>query len=838
MNGYSIVSLISLCCYLLMFTTFLAARKSQRIVRSFLVLLAFMILWSWGSLFMRTEQFPSPFFWHQVSIFGLLMLPAGYYSFFGDFVGVYNTRRRLFWRIVFLALFVVNYFTEFMIPLPEITHQGSDVIFQYHYTNWIYLVFFFMLLVAGDIAWMVMAKRKKDPQIMVTLRPLILGICILFLGHFLSTIPFFLGVPMDIVSGVVNAMFFIYALYKKQIFRVTMLISKENCYLISLFFGILLLSNVGLSLQRWLSISYHLEPHEILVIVGIGMILLTIVLYLLLNSFLNNFFLQDEQMQSSALADYSSQVTQLLRVREVFETLNTLVQNTLKNWSVIGFCLGQEQMIRMAYSSNPLDAFDLHLDKEHPLVLYLNEVKTISRWEDFKKTSLYRGVWENEKQIFASMHVQFVAPLFSENHLIGILFFNSTQDQKPLQKDFAFLQSILAVTSVALNNAQKYERAYMEARMDEDTGVYNRKYFHELLEEKYNEYKDSSLALAIANLDDFRLYNQLYGQKEGDLVLRVVAHLLKTAVADQGYVARIAGKEFGVILPGYDILSAKTLMEKVLEQLQSKDGLMPFVGHVTFSAGVCASPYLAGSCRELLSNTEMAVSGVKRSGKNGVQMYSEEIRTRMTTKAGHHSQYDMYASTIYALTAAIDAKDHYTFSHSQNVAYYAKSLAHEMHLSEELENMVYEAGLLHDIGKIGISEYILNKPGRLNSEEYEEMKRHVENAVDIIRHLPAMEYVVPAVISHHERYDGTGYPRRLKGEDIPLLGRILCVVDSFDAMISKRSYKKAMSVYEALQILDEQAGRQFDPHCVDAFIRMIQESRLQIRYSNQDTERE
>ena len=122
---------------------------------------------------------------------------------------------------------------------------------------------------------------------------------------------------------------------------------------------------------------------------------------------------------------------------------------------------------------------------------------------------------------------------------------------------------------------------------------------------KYNEYKDSSLALAIANLDDFRLYNQLYGQKEGDLVLRVVAHLLKTAVADQGYVARIAGKEFGVILPGYDILSAKTLMEKVLEQLQSKDGLMSFVGHVTFSAGVCASPYLAGSCRELLSNTEM-----------------------------------------------------------------------------------------------------------------------------------------------------------------------------------------------------------------------------------------
>lgn len=155
MSGYSLISLLSLCCYLLMFTTFLAARKSQKIVRSFLVLLAFMILWNLGSLFMRTEQFPSPYFWHQISIFGLLMLPVAYYQFFADFVGVYDHHRRVFWWIVFLSLFISNLFTRFLIPLPEISYNGMQATFQYHYSNAIYIIFFVLLLLVADIIFMI-----------------------------------------------------------------------------------------------------------------------------------------------------------------------------------------------------------------------------------------------------------------------------------------------------------------------------------------------------------------------------------------------------------------------------------------------------------------------------------------------------------------------------------------------------------------------------------------------------------------------------------------------------------------------------------------------------------
>lgn len=830
MNGYSIISLISLCFYFLMFTTFLVARKSQRIVKSFLALLTYMILWSWGSLFMRMEEFPSPYFWHQISILGLLMLPAGYYSFFADYLGVYDNFRRFFWRVVFLLIFVFNCFTAYLIPLPTIIHEGMNTLFQYHYTNSTYFVFILLMLVVLDIAYMTFKESQKNSLVKQSLRPLLFGVAILLLGHFLATLPMFVGVPIDIIAGVINAFIFMYALYKKQIFKVTMLLSKANCYLISFLFCMILLANIAYKVQYWMKESLHLQTNEIFIIIVILVLLVTILIYMVLKMFLDNFFLQDEQVQSNALERYTVRVTQLLRVQEVFETLNELIRSVLKDWNMMAMSLQEDHTFHLSFSNNPLEDMRLNLKMDHPLVTYLEEGKTISKWEDFTKSNYYRGVWEREKQIFSQMNTQYVAPLMFQDRLIGILFFNLPQKKTYKQKDIVFIQSFLGITSISLNNAQKYEQAYMEARMDELTGVYNRKYFHELLDHQFKKHKDTSLALAIANVDDFRLYNQMYGQKEGDQVLKVLAHLFKTSIMDQGFVARIGEKEFGIILPDYDLFSAKALMESILEKLHHKDTSLSYVGHVTFSAGVCASPYLASSSHELLTNTEMAVSGVKRSGKNGVQMYSEEVKNRMKTSQSHQSQYDMYASTIYALTAAIDAKDHYTFSHSQNVAYYAKALANEMHLSDELKNIVYEAGLLHDIGKIGITENILNKSGRLTEEEYSIMKQHVENAVDIIHHLPAMEYVVPSVISHHERYDGNGYPRRLKGEEIPLLGRILCVADSFDAMISVRSYKEAMPVSKALSILEKEAGRQFDPKCVDAFLNLINVKHLEIRH--------
>ena len=181
---------------------------------------------------------------------------------------------------------------------------------------------------------------------------------------------------------------------------------------------------------------------------------------------------------------------------------------------------------------------------------------------------------------------------------------------------------------------------------------------------------------------------------------------------------------------------------------------------------------------------------------------------------------------ISALTAAIDAKDHYTFDHSKNVARYAASLAVGVGLNDEQVRTIYAAGLLHDIGKISIPEEILRKTGKLTDSEYDVMKSHVNSSIEMIRHLPDMDYLIPAVLGHHERWDGRGYPRGIQGEEIPLSARCLSIADAFDAMITDRPYRKGLPVDYAIQQLREGAGRQFDPQLAPVFAQMVEERQI------------
>lgn len=142
--------------------------------------------------------------------------------------------------------------------------------------------------------------------------------------------------------------------------------------------------------------------------------------------------------------------------------------------------------------------------------------------------------------------------------------------------------------------------------------------------------------------------------------------------------------------------------------------------------------------------------------------------------------------------------------------------------------IIKEAGLLHDIGKIGIPETILTKTGRLTNEEFEVVKQHVEMSITIIKHLPSMNHVIPAVIGHHERWDGKGYPRGLKGENIPLAARCLAITDAFDAMTSNRPYRSSLSINAALNEIEKNMGTQFDPLIANIFIKLVRDGSIQV----------
>ena len=196
----------------------------------------------------------------------------------------------------------------------------------------------------------------------------------------------------------------------------------------------------------------------------------------------------------------------------------------------------------------------------------------------------------------------------------------------------------------------------------------------------------------------------------------------------------------------------------------------------------------------------------------------------------------VYLSTIEVLATAIDAKDPYTQGHSRRVTQYSVAIAEEMNLSpKEVEDIRY-AGLLHDVGKIGIKDSIIRKPGRLTDEEYAIIKKHPAIGAKILRPVDFLADKIPGVLHHHEYYDGRGYPDHLTGEDIPLAGRIICVADAFDAMTTNRPYRKGLTVKTAVGELKKFSGKQFDPVCVEAFLKAFDRKLFQYFEKVEDTD--
>ena len=196
----------------------------------------------------------------------------------------------------------------------------------------------------------------------------------------------------------------------------------------------------------------------------------------------------------------------------------------------------------------------------------------------------------------------------------------------------------------------------------------------------------------------------------------------------------------------------------------------------------------------------------------------------------NHKKQKLFLSTTTALAAAIDAKDHYTHGHTGRVTNLslgiAKILSRKHNLSQKFMDNLYIASLLHDIGKIGVPESILNKPGPLNEEERKKMQEHSVIGTTILQPISELEEAISTVKYHHEKYDGTGYPEGLKGEQIPLSAAIVAAADAFDAMTSDRPYRRALSKEEAIKEVERQSGKQFHPEVADALIQLYQEGKI------------
>jgi diguanylate cyclase (GGDEF)-like protein len=367
------------------------------------------------------------------------------------------------------------------------------------------------------------------------------------------------------------------------------------------------------------------------------------------------------------------------------------------------------------------------------------------------------------------------------------------------------------------------------ALTDPLTGLLNHRAFKERLEQELRraEREGYSVAVVALDVDNFKQVNDTWGHAAGDEGLQWVARSFRVHVRPSDICGRVGGDEFCVAI----VRSTAEMAEEVVERLRAhvaKLELGPAGQSFTISAGVAEFPRHSLAREELMHLADGAMYWAKSSGRNRTCLYSADSGFALSAEEqAADAVREGLVNTVHALAKAVDAKDGYTSMHSQRVGRYAAALARKLGLDEEQIDKIRTAGVLHDVGKIGISDAILQKAATLDGDEWAIMRRHSELGHDIIAGA-SMHDIADFVLHLHERWDGAGYPTGLAGEDIPLASRILHVADALEAMTSSRVYRDGMPVAQALVELELCCGDQVDPIVTRALIELVNSGDLEV----------
>lgn len=385
----------------------------------------------------------------------------------------------------------------------------------------------------------------------------------------------------------------------------------------------------------------------------------------------------------------------------------------------------------------------------------------------------------------------------------------------------------LALAGLALHQRRRITglrgRISDGARADSLTGLMNRRAFEELLDMELERATRGGrpLSVIVGDLDSFSAVNERQGHAAGDTALQLVARdcLKWKRRIDQA--ARIGGEEFALLLPETDERGAFIVAERLRRATHRTFGEAAVP--VTISFGVASSSAHGTDAVSLLRAADRAVAAAKDLGCDRTVIYSDEV-ARTLSEPGAQADGQLQLATVIALAEALDIRDTGTGQHSHTVGRYSELMARELGLDDERVERVRFAGVLHDIGKIGISDSVLSKPGPLDAEEWQEMYTHPEIAARLLSP-PEFDDLRAWILAHHERPDGLGYPHGLSGDEIPLEARILGVADAYEAMTADRVYRPALGAEAARAELVAGAGSQFDAEVVSAFLRAIDAGR-------------
>jgi diguanylate cyclase (GGDEF)-like protein/putative nucleotidyltransferase with HDIG domain len=395
-----------------------------------------------------------------------------------------------------------------------------------------------------------------------------------------------------------------------------------------------------------------------------------------------------------------------------------------------------------------------------------------------------------------------------------------------------------------LRNASLYQQARLTSLTDALTDVGSRRLLEDKLEAecaRAKRYK-RPFSVAIIDLDNFKTINDVLGHATGDEALKKLAECMKSQKRNPDVLARYGGDEFVILMPETKASEAVILLKRIRAKVQQIEVAENF--SMTISCGIAQSlPDNTDSSSEMIRRADLALYEAKSAGRNCVKLWNktmskvlkagdievEKIKKLKRRIVGLSEQAEkMFIQSIWGLVQALEAKDPYAKKHSENVTRYAIGIAETMKIAPKQLEVIHRAAMIHDIGKIGIPDAILSKPGILTPHERKIIEQHPLIAIRILDKMSFLEQEIAIVRSHHEKWNGQGYPDGLSNTSIPLGARIMAVADTFDALTSNRSYHNSRSVVEAIKILLDSSGYDFDPKVVEAMASWIRKVQNQL----------
>lgn len=476
-------------------------------------------------------------------------------------------------------------------------------------------------------------------------------------------------------------------------------------------------------------------------------------------------------------------------------------------------------------------------DSENPVYqAFINKTVITKERVDFMNLAYFRN------------HAVTIFPMISVGKCIGVMIIADELDEST-KKLCSFIANYAATV---IHNYVLIETANEHINTDSLTQLYNHRGFQECLTKELASADESGQDLSIVMLDvnNISKINRELGHAKGDEVIKLVAEKVKHNIRKFDMAGRYGGDEIAIVLPNTDVSEAKYIAEYITYSLSCC--FVDDVGPVKVSVGIASYPSCAKDQEKLLILAEQAMYISQAKGyKDGmsaiissadfnfwddVALHSyAEVLSKRHSQMGVNFEEELLnkfndeqinsinhlSEIATSLAGAIDAKDPYTKGHSTSVSRYSEALARAINLPENEVERITLGALLHDVGKIGIPEQILKKPDKLSDDEWNVMKQHpVIGADKVLMPNEALRDLIPIVKYHHEHVDGSGYPEKLKGDEIPLAAKIVAVADAFHALISDRPYRKGLSLDVACNILTEGAGKQWDTNLVRKFIQI------------------